>query len=163
MRSVSLLYLSAAWVSGVLLGSRVGLPLPLLALGLIPLAFVPFFRNHRSVLIAVGLCLLALIGGGLRFASSLPPANEHSLHFYNDGGTVEIRGMVAEEPDVESSYSSLALTMSACEAPVSVSCGCDSSMNVVPKSQRPMSGNALACARWQVRHITRSLPVGPSV
>jgi competence protein ComEC len=110
MRSVSLLYLSAAWVSGVLLGSRVGLPLPLLALGLIPLAFVPFFRNHRSVLIAVGLCLLALIGGGLRFASSLPPANEHSLHFYNDGGTVEIRGMVAEEPDVESSYSSLALT-----------------------------------------------------
>jgi competence protein ComEC len=111
MRSVGLLYLSAAWVAGVLLGSRVGLPFPFLVLGLIPFAFVPFFRNHRSALIAIGLCFLALIGGSLRFTSSLPPANEHSLLFYNDSGTVEIRGMVAEEPDIGNTYSSLILSI----------------------------------------------------
>jgi competence protein ComEC len=43
---------------------------------------------------------LALLGGGLRFPSSLPPADEHSLCFYNDKGIVEIHGMVAEEPDI---------------------------------------------------------------
>jgi competence protein ComEC len=111
MRHVWLLYLSAAWVAGVLLGSRVGLPFPFLALGLIPFAFVPFFRSHRSALITTGLCLLALVGGCLRFTSSLPLANGHSLHFYNDSGTVEIHGMVVEEPDVENYYSSLTFSV----------------------------------------------------
>jgi len=100
MPNVWLLYVGAAWVAGVFLGSKIALPFPLLALGLIPFAFVPFFRGRKSALIAAGLCLLALIGGGLRFTSSLPPANQDSLHLYNDKGTVEIRGMVTEEPDI---------------------------------------------------------------
>jgi competence protein ComEC len=100
MQNVWLLYVSAAWVAGVFLGSRVGLVSPFLALGLIPFAFIPFFRRRKSALIATGLCLLALIGGGLRFTSSLPPANQDFLRFYNDKGTVEIHGMVTEEPDV---------------------------------------------------------------
>jgi competence protein ComEC len=100
MQNVWLLYVSAAWVAGVFLGSRVGLPFPFLALGLIPFAFVPFFRRRKSALITAGLCLLVLIGGGLRFTSSLPPANQDFLRFYNDRGTLEIHGMVAEEPDV---------------------------------------------------------------
>ena len=54
-----------------------------------------------------GICLLALLGGGLRFPSSLPPVDEHSLCFYNDKGIVEIQGMVSEEPDVENRYCSL--------------------------------------------------------
>jgi competence protein ComEC len=107
MRSVWLLYVSAAWVAGVFLGSKVGLSFPVLALGLIPFTFIPFFRGHKRTLIAAGLCLLALIGGGLRFLSSLPAANESSLSFYNDNGTVQIHGMVAEEPDIENTYSSL--------------------------------------------------------
>jgi competence protein ComEC len=102
-----LLYVSAAWVAGVFVGSRVGLPISCLALGLIPFVLIPFIRSYKRTLIVAGVCLLALIGGGLRFPSSLPPANEDSLHFYNDAGIVQIHGMVAEEPDIENTYSSL--------------------------------------------------------
>jgi competence protein ComEC len=43
----------------------------------------------------------------------LPPVNEHSLCFYNDKETVEIQGMVAEEPDIRDRY--CLLTFSASE------------------------------------------------
>ena len=95
-----LLYVSCAWVAGIFLGSKVSLPLLALSLGLIPFALIPFLPGSKKTLIVAGLCLLALFGGGLRFPSSLPPADEHSLCFYNDKGIVEIQGMVAEEPDI---------------------------------------------------------------
>jgi competence protein ComEC len=97
---VWLLYVSCAWVAGVFLGSKVSPPLLALSLGLIPFALIPFLPGSRKTLIVAGLCLLALFGGGLLFPSSLPPADEHSLCFYNDKGIVEIQGMVAEEPDI---------------------------------------------------------------
>ncbi len=108
-----LLYVSCAWVAGVFLGSKVSLPLLALFLGLIPFVLIPFLRGQKKILIVVGLCLLALLGGGLRFPSSLPPADEHSLCFYNDTGIVEIQGMVAEEPDIRDRY--CLLTFSASE------------------------------------------------
>jgi competence protein ComEC len=99
-----LLYVSCAWVAGIFLGSKIGLPWPALFIGLVPFAFVPFFPSSRRTLIIAGLCLLALLGGGSRFSSSLDPVDEHSLSFYNDKGTVEIQGMVAEEPDIRDRY-----------------------------------------------------------
>jgi competence protein ComEC len=102
-----LLWASAAWVAGVFLGSKISLPWPTLFIGLIPFAFMPFLSNGRKMLIVAGICLLALLGGGLRFPSSLPPVDEHYLCFYNDKGIVEIQGIVAEEPDVENRYCSL--------------------------------------------------------
>jgi hypothetical protein len=97
---VWLLYVSCAWVAGIFLGSKISLSLLALFLGLIPFALIPFLPNSKKTLIVAGLCLLALFGGGLRFPSSLPPLDEHSLRFYNDTGIVEIQGMVAEEPDI---------------------------------------------------------------
>jgi competence protein ComEC len=111
-----LLYVSCAWVAGVFLGSKLSLPLPALALGLIPFTLIPFLRGSRKSLIVVGLILLALLGGALRFPSSLPPADEHSLRFYNDTGIVEIQGTVAEEPDIRDNY--CLLTFSASEVTV---------------------------------------------
>jgi len=99
-----LLYVSCAWVAGVFLGSKLSMPLPALAFGLIPFALIPFLGGSRKTLIVAGLILLALLGGGLRFPSSLPPADEHSLRFYNDTGIVEIQGMVTEEPDIHDRY-----------------------------------------------------------
>jgi competence protein ComEC len=55
---------------------------------------------------------LALFGGGLRFPSSLPSLDEHSLCFYNDNGTVEIQGIVAEEPDIRDRLCLLAFSAS---------------------------------------------------
>ena len=99
-----LLYVSCAWVVGIFLGSKIGLPLFALAFGLIPFILIPFIRSKRNILIVAGLCLFTLLGGGLHFPSNLPPADEHSLCSYNDLGIVEIQGMVAEEPDVQDRY-----------------------------------------------------------
>jgi len=99
-----LLYVSCAWVAGIFLGSKIGLPWPALFIGLVPFALIPLLPSNRKTLVIAGLCLLALLGGGFRFSSSLPPVDEHSLHFYNDEGTVEIQGMVAEEPDTRDRY-----------------------------------------------------------
>lgn len=108
-----LLYVSCAWVAGIFLGSKVSLPLLALFLGLIPFVLILFLPGSRKTLIVAGLCLLALLGGGLRFPSSLPPADEHSLCFYNDTGIVGVQGMIAEEPDVRDRY--CLLTFSASE------------------------------------------------
>ena len=110
------------------LGSRIGLPWPALFIGLIPFAFVRFLPGSRKTLIVAGVCLLALLGGGLRFASSLPPLDEHSLSFYNDTGVTEIGGLVAEEPDTRDRY--CLLTFSASEV-------------VVDGESKQVSGNAL--------------------
>jgi competence protein ComEC len=109
-----LLYISCAWVAGIFLGSKVGLPLATFAFGLLPLLLIPLFPNSKKTLIVLGLCLLAFLGGGLRFPSSLPQIDEHTLCFYNDNGTVEIQGMVADAPDIRDRF--CLLTFSANEA-----------------------------------------------
>jgi competence protein ComEC len=110
--NVWLLYVSCAWVAGIFLGFKIGLPWLTLVIGLTPFAFIPFFPSSRKTLIIAGLCLLALFGGAFRFSSSLPPVDEHSLRFYNDRGTVEIQGMVAEEPDIRDRYCLLTFSTS---------------------------------------------------
>ena len=111
-----LLYISCAWVAGIFLGSKVGLPLAALAFGLLPLLLIPLLPNSRKILIVLGLCLLALLGGSLRFPSSLPQIDEHALCYYNDKGVVEIQGMVAEEPDIRDRF--CLLTFSASEVTI---------------------------------------------
>ena len=107
-----LLYVSCAWVAGIFLGSKVSIPLFALPFGLLPLLFIPLAPNSKKTLIVAALCLLALFGGSLRFTSSLPEVDEHSLCFYNDKGTAEIQGIVADEPEVEARSCSLRLSAS---------------------------------------------------
>lgn len=111
-----LLYVSCAWVAGIILGSRIGAPLLALSLGLLPLALIPFFPRSTKPFVVAGLCLFALFSGSLRFVSTLPSADEHSLCFYNHRGVVEIQGVVTEEPDIRDRYS--LLTVSAREVTV---------------------------------------------
>ena len=105
-----LLYVSCAWVAGIFIGSKVSLPLIVIPLGLLPLLFIPLFRDSRKGLLATGLCFFAFIGGGLYFPTSLPQIDEHSVCFYNDAGVVEIQGMVKEEPDVRDRYCLLTIS-----------------------------------------------------
>jgi competence protein ComEC len=113
-----LLFVSCAWVVGIFLGSKISLPLLALSFGLIPFALIPFLPRSKKTLIVVGLCLFTLLGGALHFPSSLPPADEYSLRFYNDTGIVEIQGMVTEDPDIRDRY--CLLTFSASEIIVNV-------------------------------------------
>jgi competence protein ComEC len=96
---VTLIYLSCAWVVGIFLGSKCNLPLTLLLTGLIPLPLL-FLRQHRKIIILTSLCLISLFGGAFYYQSSLPTIDKNCLQFYNDHGTVEIRGMVNTDPDV---------------------------------------------------------------
>jgi len=84
----------------ILLEAEFNLPLVLLFTGLIPLPILFLAHQHRKLIILSSLCLLALFGGTLRYQSSLPIVDQHSLQFYNDQGAVEIKGLVDRDPDV---------------------------------------------------------------
>jgi len=107
---VLLIYLSIAWVTGILLGSLFSLPPVFILTGLIPLLLLPFFRHFRKQLIAIGLCLILLFSGIAHFNSSLPVINENHLSFYNDRDTIEITGLVEREPEPRDSTTHLYLS-----------------------------------------------------
>jgi len=106
---VPLIYLSCAWVAGIFLGSKFNLPLALVFAGLIPLPLL-FFRQYRKMIILISLCLIALFGGAFYFQSSSPTVNEHCLQFYNDRGTIEIRGIVNSDPEIKEKTTHLPLS-----------------------------------------------------
>jgi len=99
-----LLYISCVWVAGVFLGSIVSLPFVAIFSGFLPFLLIPLFPNSKKNLIIIGLCLLAFLGGNIRFPSDSPQIDEHSLCFYNDKEIVEIQGMVVDEPDVRANF-----------------------------------------------------------
>ena len=96
---MSLIYLSCAWVAGILLGSTFNPPLALILTGLIPLPLL-FFRKHIRPIILASLCLFIFFGGAFYFQSSLPPNDESHLQFYNEKGTVQVKGILSQDPDV---------------------------------------------------------------
>jgi len=79
-------------------------------IGLIPLSLLFFLRQHRKLIILSSLCLIALFGSASYFQSSLPSADENYLQFYNEKGTVEIRGMVNADPEVRDKSTHLRLS-----------------------------------------------------
>ncbi len=104
-----LIYLSCAWVAGIFLG-KFNLPFVLILTGLAPLPLLFFLRQYRKLIILASLCLIALFGGAFCFQSSLPPNDESTLRFYNDQGTVEIKGMVNADPEVREKTTHLRLS-----------------------------------------------------
>jgi competence protein ComEC len=109
---VTLIYISAAWVAGIYLGSKIALPWGIVFFGFLPLCLIPFLLQYKKHLLLAGLCLFALLGGCIRFQSSLPIINEQQLQFYNDRGTIEIEGIVCTEPETRNTASILQLSAS---------------------------------------------------
>jgi len=107
---VTLIYLGCAWLAGIFLGSKLSLPLALVPAGLIPLCLLLFFRQHRKVIILTSLSLLALLGGAACFQSSLPTVDENCLQFYNDQGSIEIKGIISTDPEVRDKTTHLRFT-----------------------------------------------------
>ncbi|MFC1940965.1 DNA internalization-related competence protein ComEC/Rec2 [Chloroflexota bacterium] len=107
---MSLIYLSCAWVAGIFLGSKFSLPLPLIFTGLIPLPLLFLARQYKKLTVLASLCLIVLFGGAFYFQSSLPAVDENYLQFYNEQGTVEVKGLVARDPDVRDKTTHLRLS-----------------------------------------------------
>jgi competence protein ComEC len=96
---VPLVYVSIAWVAGVVLGSTAAPPLPFLITGLcLPaLAFV-VRRRLRPILLAAA-CLVLVSAGMLRLHASQPDEGANAIRDYNEGGIVTITGMVTRDPE----------------------------------------------------------------
>lgn len=106
-----LIYLSGAWVAGTFLGAKFNPPVLLVLIGLVPLPLL-FCSSHRKLIIMASLCLTAFVGGMVHFQSSLPVDDENHLQFYNGQDNVEIKGMVASDPEVRDKAIQLCLSSS---------------------------------------------------
>ncbi|MCL0046433.1 DNA internalization-related competence protein ComEC/Rec2, partial [Dehalococcoidales bacterium] len=104
---MTLIYLSCAWVVGIILGSKFNLPLALILAGLAPLLLL-FISQHRKPIILTSLCLITLISGAFYFKQ--PAIDEGYLQFYNDRGIVKIKGIVARDPEVRDKTTRLHLS-----------------------------------------------------
>jgi len=97
---VLLILLSAAWVAGIYLGTRFNLPPVLLSVSLVPLPLLLLFKKHRKAIIISSLSLIALFTAAWYAYQSLNIIDADDLRFYNDRGTVAVRGMVARDPEI---------------------------------------------------------------
>jgi len=98
---MTLVYLSIAFVVGILLGEWLHLQLwALAALALVPLPLLLLRRVPRKPVVLASLSILALAGGGLRFQAAVPTVDERSIQFYNDGPSVTFTGVIVSPPDV---------------------------------------------------------------
>jgi competence protein ComEC len=108
-----LIFLSGAWLAGIWLGFYFNVPPALAAIGVIPLIGAFFIRRHRKAAVITGLAvILFAIAAGYAY-TSLYGIDESKLRYYNDTGTVEIKGTVAADPDVHDN--SMRLTVAAAE------------------------------------------------
>ena len=107
---MTLIYLGSAWLAGTYLGSKVALPLTLALVvfaGLMALICLSLLK-WRTMLLP-GLCLLALLGGALRYQSSLSTTDASSLQSYNEAGPVEVVGVIEDDPDPRDQFTVLRL------------------------------------------------------
>ncbi|NLE99677.1 MAG: DUF4131 domain-containing protein, partial [Anaerolineales bacterium] len=108
---MTLVYLTAAWVTGILLAKVLALPwqmLPALALAAVAALVLARQRGyrHQDVRLAAA-CTIALALGAGRLLVAIPRFDERSLATYNDTGEVAVEGVVTGEPDERATYTNL--------------------------------------------------------
>jgi len=97
---VPLILLSVAWVVGIYLGARFDLPLVLLSAGLVPLPLLLFLKKYRKFIVITSLSLLALFTASWYTYQSLHVIDADDLRYYNDRGTIDVRGIIARDPEI---------------------------------------------------------------
>ncbi len=104
---MTLVYLSLAWLLGTCAGMWLGSPLVAVAgvagLGLLVVLF------HRGRTVLPVLCVVLIFGGILRYQATVAAVDEGDIRWYNEGGTVEIRGLVADDPEPAGQMAALRL------------------------------------------------------
>jgi competence protein ComEC len=111
---LALIYLSGAWLAGIFLGSRLGLPFALIFIGLTPLPLLFFFPQQRKLIIVTAACIIAFFGGVLCYQASLPPDDGSHIASYvtEEARDVKIEGMVSADPEVRESATQVRLSVS---------------------------------------------------
>jgi competence protein ComEC len=104
-----LIWLSAAFIGGVFIGSLWQLPPLCLLAALLPLPLLLLRRYWRRVLLAA-FCVLLFCGGALYYQSVLPDDGASYLGYYNDSGEAVIRGIVSRQPDERDTTTQLRLS-----------------------------------------------------
>jgi len=97
---VPLILLSVAWVVGIYLGASFDLPLVLLSAGLVPLPLLLFLKKYRKFIVITSLSLLALFTASWYTYQSLHVIDADDLRYYNDRGTIDVRGIIARDPEI---------------------------------------------------------------
>ena len=153
---MALAALSLAFAAGVFLGSLF-IPQPaLLGLALLPLPLL-LSRRWRKTGLVSSVCLLLLFAGALHYRSSLPPQDYTQASYYNDMGTVTLRGVVSLDPDVQDSTTRLKLATQSIELdgewhedPATSCCTCGAT--------RP----TLTATCWRLRANSRRRRISPT-
>lgn len=104
---MKLLSLSCAWIGGIYLGSRFTPPLYVLLIALILPLLLTLLWRKRQVCLWGGLCLITLTGGVLCYQYR---TSEPTLPLYNDQGIVEMKGIVARDPELQGTTTHLRLS-----------------------------------------------------
>jgi competence protein ComEC len=105
-----LIYLSSAWLLGVYLGTLLKLPPLFCLIGLVPLLCLFFTRRYRKAIILASLGIFLFIGAAFYAYGSLYTVDESRIQFYNDTGTVEIKGVISQAPDIRDKSAQLTLS-----------------------------------------------------
>ncbi len=127
-----LLWLSTAFLAGILLSGAFALPaFPWVLVAAAGVLFLlaehfllksnPILNKARAALhFPVGLLLVLLALGGLRYLAGVPSVSPDSLAFYNDRGTYTITARVSAPPDRREDAVYLELTAIEIEDPLAV-------------------------------------------
>ena len=112
---MSLIYLSGAWIIGIILGQvllesgfRLSPWWVFIVLFPVPLLFITV--QHWKPVVLTVLCLFISLSGVIYFQWQLPTADENCLQFYNGEGAAEIKGLLDRYPEVGSQTTRLHLS-----------------------------------------------------
>ncbi len=99
---MAFIYAAIGWLIGIWAASRLGLPLPVWGAAAVAFSIITFasisFRKE-SILITF-VAITAFSFGGLRYLIAQPTITPAHAAYYNDGGTMVITGLIADEPEI---------------------------------------------------------------
>lgn len=105
---MKLISLSVAWVVGIYIGSLISSPLyALLSAFTLPL-LITLLGHKRPILLWGALCLIVLFGGILYQQCRV---SEPTLPLYNEQEVVEIKGVIARDPEFEGGFSRISVSV----------------------------------------------------
>jgi len=94
-----LMFMCIAWIFGIAIGSYTNVSFAILFACVLPLAVVPFLRQHRASLIFASICIVSCMGGILHMQSGIDQINSEKLQQYNDSSVTVIEGIIASDPE----------------------------------------------------------------